>query len=120
MIAVRVFSVIAALAMVGVIVFGFVSGDLSGEGLQIWGLAWGKVTLVDLYLGLAIFAAWVAFRERHRAVFRTAIWWVALGVLGNLAAAVYLTWASFSSSDVRELLLGRDRPTGPIGRHESV
>ncbi len=117
MTAIRVFAVFAVLMMVGVIVFGFVSGDFSGEGSQIWGLAWGKVTLVDLYVGLTIFGAWVAFRQRRLVV--VVIWWIALVVLGNLAAAVYLAWAAFSSKDARELLLGRDRSTGSIGRHES-
>jgi hypothetical protein len=113
--AVRAFSVIAVLVMVGIIAFGFISGDFSGEGSQIWGLAWGKVTLVDLYVGLAIFAIWVGSRERN--VLTTAIWWVALVCLGNLAAAVYLARAAFTSDDVRELLLGSDSKaaTGPGG-----
>ena len=117
MIALRAFSVVAVLVMAGVIVFGFVSGDFSGEGSQIWGLTWGKVTLVDLYVGLAIFGAWVVFRERR--IVAIAIWWFALIVIGNLAAAFYLAWAAFRSTDVRELLLGRDRSVGSIGRHET-
>lgn len=117
MIAIRVFSVVAVLVMAGVIAFGFVSGDFTGEGSQILGLAWGKVTLVDLIVGLAIFGFWVALRERR--VFSTVIWWVGLLVLGNFAAAVYLAWAGFTSDDVRELLLGRDRTTATVGRHES-
>lgn len=117
MIAARAFSVIALLVMAAVIAFGFVSGDFTGEGSQIWGLVWGKVTLVDLYVGLAIFAVWVASRERR--IVSTVIWWIALVVLGNLAAAVYLAWAAFTSDDVRELLQGRDRATATVGRHES-
>jgi hypothetical protein len=102
--AVRAFSVIAVLVMVGIIAFGFISGDFAGEGSQIWGLAWGKVTLVDLYVGLAIFGVWVGVRERR--VLTTTIWWIALVFLGNLAAAVYLARAAFTSADARELLLG--------------
>lgn len=116
MIAIRVFSVIAVLVMAAVIVFGFVSGEFTSEGSQIWGLAWGKVTLVDLYVGLAIFGVWVAVRQRG--IVTTALWWLALIVLGNFAAAIYLAWAAFSSADFRELLLGRYR-SAPVGRHES-
>lgn len=87
MIAVRVLSVVAVLVMVGVIAFGFVSGDFTAEGSQKWGLAWGKVTLVDLHVGLAVFGARV--------------------------------WAAFTSDDVRELLLGRDRITATLGGHET-
>jgi hypothetical protein len=42
---------------------------------------------------------------------------VALVVLGNLAAALYLARAAFTSDDVRELLLG-ERRTDSAGRHE--
>lgn len=117
MVPIRVFSVVAVLVMAGVIAFGFVSGDFTSEGSQIWVLAWGKVTLVDLYVGLAIFGVWVAVRERR--IVSTVIWWIALVVLGNLAAAVYLAWAAFTSADARELLLGTDRSIASIGRHES-
>lgn len=117
MITIRVFSVVAVLAMAGVIVYGFASGDFTGEGSQIWGLAWGKVTLVDLYVGLALFAAWVAFRERR--ILSTIVWSIALVVLGNLAAAIYVAWAAFTSDDGRELLLGRHGVTAPTGRHET-
>ncbi len=117
MVAIRVFSVIAVLVMAGVVAFGFVSGDFAGEGSQIWGLAWGKVTLVDLYVGLAIFAVWVAVRERR--IVSTVIWWAALVVLGNLAAVVYLAWAAFTSTDVRELLMGRGAAAAGPGRHET-
>ncbi len=116
MIAVRAFSVIAVLIMAAVIAFGFVSGDFTSEGSQIWGLAWGQVTLVDLYVGLAIFGVWVAVRQRG--IFTTGLWWLVLVVLGNLAAAIYLLWAAFTSGDFRELLLGRYR-SAPVGRHES-
>lgn len=117
MIAIRVFSVVAVLVMAGVIVFGFVSGDFTGEGSQILGLAWGKVTLVDLYVGLAIFGIWVAVRERR--IVSTVIWWITLVVLGNLAAAFYLAWAAFTSGDARELAMGSERATASTGRHET-
>ncbi len=117
MTAIRAFSVVAVLVMTGVIVFGFASGDFTGEGSEILGLAWGKVTLVDLYVGLAIFGIWVAVRERR--LVSTAFWWITLVVLGNLAAAVYLAWAAFTSGDVRELTMGSGRAIVSTGRHEN-
>jgi ABC-type glycerol-3-phosphate transport system permease component len=104
---VRTLAVVAAIIMAAVIGYGFVSGNFAGEGSVIWALAWGKVALVDLYVGLAVFGAWVAWRERSPAVVAT--WWVALIVLGNLAAAVYLVRTSFTSGDVTELLTGTAR-----------
>lgn len=91
--------------MVVAIWFGAVEGEFAAEGSQIWALPWGRVSLVDLYLGLAIFGGWVAVRERRPLT--TLLWWVSLVVLGNLAAGVYLTIAAFRSHDFEHLLLGR-------------
>ena len=102
--AVRAIAVVAVVVMVATIVYGFVSGDFGSEGSLIWSLAWGKVTLIDLYVGLVLFGAWVAVREGRPPV--VAGWVLALVVLGNLAAAVYVVRASFTSSDVGELLVG--------------
>lgn len=101
---IRILGLAVSAAMVVSIVFGFLEGDFSTEASQLWGLAWGRVTLVDLYLGLAIFAAWVGFRESS--AISTVIWWALLIVLGNLAAGIYLTVAAFRARDVRALLLG--------------
>ncbi len=53
---------------------------------------WGITTLVDLYLGLFAVAGWIAYRERH--IGRTALWFVALCLLGNLTTLVYLMFAA--------------------------
>lgn len=100
----KMLSVLAVVVMAAAIAHGIVAGGLSTEGEAIWGLAWGKVTLVDLYAGLALFGGWVALRERRPV--RTAGWWLALAVTGNLAAALYLALAAFSSSSIEELMLG--------------
>jgi len=104
MTSIRILGLAVTAAMVVAIVFGLVVGDFAAEGSQIWGLPWGRVSLVDLYLGLAIFGAWVAVRERS--VGSIVAWWASLLVLGNLAAGVYLTLAAFRSRDMSTLLLG--------------
>lgn len=107
MVAVRALSVVVVLGMAGAIAFGFASGDFGAEGSEILGLAWGKVTLIDLYLGFAMFGAWIAFRESSWP--KIIGWWVLLVVLGNLTAGVYLAMAAFTSDNPRELLLGVER-----------
>jgi hypothetical protein len=104
---VRALAILVAVVMAATIGYGFAAGDFAGEGSVMWGMAWGRVALVDLYVGLAVFGAWVAWRERSPAV--VAVWWVALVVAGNLAAAVYLVRASFTAGDVTELLTGTAR-----------
>ncbi len=102
--AIKVLAWSVVLVMFGAIVYGFASGGFGDDGSAIWALPWGRVALIDLYLGLAVFAAWVAVRETSR--LRIILWWVALVVLGNFAAGIYLVRALFGADDVRELLLG--------------
>ena len=116
----RTLSLLGAVTMTVAVVLSFLSGGFVDEGSAIWALSWGRVTLVDLYVGLIFFGFWVSVRERRLSA--VVIWWLALVVLGNLAAALYLVFASFTSSTVHELLTG-DRvhpnsaviPEGEVG-----
>lgn len=84
------------------LVVGFTSGDFSGEGSEILDLIWGRITLIDLYVGIALFGAFVAWRERSVGI--TIAWLVAFVVLGNLATALYVLAASLRVRSVEELL----------------
>lgn len=101
---IRTIALVGVVAMTVIIAIGLVSGDFFGEGSEILALTWGRVTLVDLYVGLALFGTWVAIREGSWVT--TVLWLVALVTLGNLAAAAYVAQASFRSSDLGGLLLG--------------
>jgi len=93
--------------MVAAIAYGFINGNFADNASEIWALPWGKVSLIDLYAGLVLFAAWVAVRETSRV--RIGLWWVALMTLGNLAAGAYLLGALFNADDTTELLTGNGR-----------
>ena len=95
------------LAMAVAIVYGFGNGEFGDQASDIWALEWGRVSLIDLYLGLIIFGAWIALRETNRV--RIALWWVALAVLGNFAAGIYVVKATMTSADTAELLTGPAR-----------
>ena len=90
--------------MVGAIVYGFLAGSFGDEGGQILDLAWGRVTLIDLYLGLGLFAAWIAWRERS--VARTFPWLVGLVGLGSLAAGLYVLLAAVRSETKEDFFFG--------------
>ncbi len=67
------------------------SGRFWEEGSALFAMPWGRVTLVDLYVGFALFSGWVLFRERSKA---RALACVALVMtLGNAFAAVYVAGA---------------------------
>lgn len=109
MTATRILAWAVVFVMAAAIIFGLTSGGFSDDGAAIWALPWGKVALVDLYAGLAIFGAWITFRETSP--LSVVLWWVALLTLGNLASGVYLVKALFDARTVDELLTGRD----PVG-----
>ena len=90
---VRTLGSIVLLIMGGALVYGFVAGTGFGvEGSQLLDLAWGRVTVVDLYLMLAVFAVWIWRREPNR--LHALLWSVSLVVLGSLAAGAYLLVAA--------------------------
>ena len=73
--------------MTAAITYGLVAGDFWGEGRVIMRMPWGVISVIDVYTGGALFAGWIAARERS--VLRTAGWVVAIVVLGNFATSLY-------------------------------
>ena len=90
--------------MVGAILYGFLAGSFGEEGGQILDLAWGRVTLIDLYLGLTLLGTWIAWRERSIA--RTFPWIVGLVGLGSLAGGAYVLLAALRSNSEEEFFFG--------------
>ena len=60
----KVLALLGLLAMTAVLIYGFTVGDFSGEGARLLAMPWGIVSLVDLYVGFALFSCWIVFRER--------------------------------------------------------
>jgi hypothetical protein len=102
---IRVVAGLVTVAMAVAIAYGFATGDFGEEGRAILGLAWGKVTLIDLYAALTLIGAWIVVREGS--MIRALPWLAAMIVLGSLAAGVYVLSASIRANDLRSLLLGR-------------
>jgi hypothetical protein len=73
--------------MTAAVTYGLVAGDFWGEGRVIMRLPWGVISVIDVYAGGALFAGWIAARERS--VLRTTGWVVAIFVLGNVATSLY-------------------------------
>jgi len=68
-----------------------IDGSFWQEGSVLFALAWGKVTLADLYVGFALFSGWVIFREHHRG--RALVFVVLVMTLGNAFTCVYVLTA---------------------------
>jgi len=83
----KIISLVGLVAMTGILIYGFTVGDFSAEGAKLLAMPWGIVSLVDLYVGFALFSCWIVFREK--AVLPSVIWVILMMVLGFWAGALY-------------------------------
>lgn len=94
------------IAMVAVLTYGFLGGDFAAEGKQLLGMPWGRVSLVDLYAGFALFCCWILYRDGVTPV--AVLWIAAVMVLGSLAICLYVLVARVRCRrDWAVFLLGR-------------
>ncbi len=104
---------LGALAMTALIAQALVYGRFGDEGSILFALAWGKVTLADLYAGFALFSGWVLFREAKTA--RALLWILLVLSLGNAFTMVYVLVAlARSGGSWPRFFLGARAPT-PLG-----
>jgi hypothetical protein len=68
----KLIALVGLLAMTGILIYGFTIGDFSAEGTRLLAMPWGIVSLVDLYVGFALFSGWIVFREK--ALLPSIIW----------------------------------------------
>ncbi len=93
------------LAMIIVLLNGFINGSFSEDGAELLVNPWGIVSLVDLYVGFILFSMWIAFREKN--VPSKVIWIILMMVFGFLTASAYILLALYrSKGDWLELFLG--------------
>lgn len=83
----KIIALAGLLAMTGILIYGFTSGNFSAEGAKLLSMPWGIVSLVDLYVGFALFSCWIVFREKT--ILPSVIWVVLMMVLGFWAGALY-------------------------------
>lgn len=92
--------------MAAAIGYGLLAGDLWGEAQVLLKYPWFHVSMIDLYVGFALVAGWIAFRERSPLV--TVIWIVLLMLLGNLVSCGYALLAVIrAKGDMRRFWLGK-------------
>lgn len=85
--AAKIISLAGLLAMTGILIYGFTTGDFFSEGSKLLSMPWGIVSLVDLYVGFALFSCWIVFREKN--LLPSVIWVILMMVLGFWAGALY-------------------------------
>ncbi len=101
----KIIAWLGLLAMIAVLLNGFVNGSFSEDGAKLLANPWGIVSVVDLYVGFILFSMWIAFREKNAA--SAVIWIILMMVFGFLTASVYILLALYrSNGDWLELFLG--------------
>ncbi len=92
-------------AMTAVLFNGFLNGSFTKDGGELLRNPWGIVSLVDLYVGFALFSLWIALRETNRLVALT--WIVLMMVLGFFTGSLYLLVALYQGKgDLLKVILG--------------
>lgn len=81
------------LIMLTIICYALLYGDFFKEGAVLVDMAWGMVTLVDLYMGLLLFSFWVIWREENKLV--ALFWSLLILLLGNVLSCVYIIKAVY-------------------------
>lgn len=106
--AAMIFAVTGTLIMFFTLAYGFIEGDFFKEGSILFSIAWGKVSLIDVYIGFFLFSAWVLYREEK---LMTAILWIlSIMVLGNFITCLYATIALYNSGeDFKQFWLGKHK-----------
>ncbi len=104
MTAIRITTIALTAVMFAAIGYSIATGDFADEGSTILDLAWGRMTLIDLYVGIALVFGWVVLREQKLWV--ALVWLPVFIVLGNAGTALYAFIAAMRSDDVRGFLLG--------------
>ena len=104
--AAKAFAITGTLIMFVTLAYGFVAGDFFKEGSILFSMAWGKVSLIDVYIGFFLFSAWIIYREEKGA---TAVLWIlSIMILGNFIACLYATLALYKSqNDFKRFWLGK-------------
>ena len=90
-----IYFALGTLWMAGIILYGFVAGNIWEEAKIMIHYPWFQISMVDLYTGLSLFSGWVLFRERSKGV--AAVWIVLFVLLGNLATCAYALIAAAQS-----------------------
>jgi len=84
----RIVASLGSVAMIAVLAYAFAVGDFAREGGELLAMAWGKVSLVDLYVGFVLFSLWILFREGLAV--HSVLWVLAVMILGSLAICLYV------------------------------
>lgn len=104
------------LGMTAVLLNGFINGKFGADGAALLANPWGVVSIVDLYVGFALFSVWIAFREKS--LMAIVIWVILMIVLGFFAGSLYVLINLYrSQGDWPQFFLGWRKESLVAAKH---
>lgn len=101
-----ILAALGLLSMAGAIISAVIAGDFWGEFTHMANMPWGFVSIVDIYIGLFIFCAWVLWREKFG--FGGLVWTLLIICFGNIISCAYVIMAaSTAKGNIKRFWLGR-------------
>ncbi len=88
---------ICLIAMTAGLMNGFINGDFFKDGGELLSNPWGIMSLIDLYVGFAIFSMWIAFREESKIT--SFVWIILMMILGFFTASLYILILFYKNND---------------------
>lgn len=102
----KAITIIGLAGMSVALVYAFLEGNFSAEGVWFLFHPWGQLSLLDVYIGFILFSGWVVFREKE--VVRSLVWIILILVLGNWATSLYALLAlNASGGDWMRFWMGK-------------
>jgi len=102
----KIFAISATAIMFITLVYGFAAGRFFEEGGILLAMAWGQVSLVDVYIGFFLFSGWVLYREDQK--LSAFLWILLIMVLGNFITSLYVTLCLFRcQGNFKQFWLGK-------------
>jgi hypothetical protein len=93
--------------MVLTLIYGFWFGDFFQEGNILLGIAWGIVSLIDVYVGFLIMVFWVIYRENT--LMAKILWSIGFLILGNVLVLLYIIKNVFESNGDMKIFFGGNK-----------
>lgn len=112
----KIIAWLGVFAMTAVLINGFVNGDFGQDGGELLANPWGVVSIVDLYVGFALFSMWIVFREKR--LLSMVFWVVLMMVLGFFTGSLYVLIALYRSKDDWLLFFLGDRKADTLAKHD--
>jgi hypothetical protein len=97
---------VTGILMLSSLIYAVMLSNFADEGNILLNLTWGKVALIDVYIGFLFFGVWIYLREQNIWLFL--LWFIPLLLIGNLVSAIYLIYAFYQSKrDIKHFMLGK-------------